>query len=69
MAQRRFVAKLMLSCAGANCTVLASGGGHSRVNLWAADTDATYADESTRTAKDFCSAHVGCVVAVKGKDG
>ena len=68
MTQRRFVAKLVLSCAGTDCTMLAASAFAGQIYGWP-DTDATYADDGTRTAKDFCGAHVGRVVAVEGKDG
>lgn len=35
--------------------------------MWA-DTDATYANDGPRTAEDFCSAHIGRVITVEGKN-
>ena len=69
MAQRRFVAIFMLSCACTKCTSL--GEQRVRESIYGrADTDdATYADDGPRTAEGFCSTHVGRVIAVEGKDG
>lgn len=68
MAQGRFVAKLVLSCACAKCTSL---GGRQRVrgSMYGADTDATYADDGPRPAEGLGGAHEGRVVAVERKDG
>jgi hypothetical protein len=69
MTKRGFVTKFVLSCACAECTSLRGEGSAVRGSVYRADADATYADDSPRTAEGFCGTHVGRVVAVESKDG